>query len=95
MTRGLPDPPRFYLRNCHVVVKPYGWCPLDTLAAELQWLAPDVYRDLSGPLAGLWLVQNDVMFTYRKLHPDDTEDTPSVGWHDIDAEIRRRTAAKK
>lgn len=82
-------PPRFYLRNCHVVTRPYGWCPLVVLAAELRDLAPEVYGDLTPPVAGHWLLDNDVPVRFRRQVEDD-EDTPGVSFYDIDAEIRRR-----
>jgi hypothetical protein len=92
---SLPSPPPWYLRNCHVVTKMYGWTPLDVIAAELMWLDPVTYREMTGPLAGYWLVENNVTYTFRRVNPEDRDETPGAHHIDIDAELRRRDANRK
>jgi hypothetical protein len=86
-------PPRFFLVNCRNIIKPYGWLSFADLVYELRDLDEDIYGNLGGPEAALWLAELGVPFTPGTNA--DGEEVLGVAFHHIDAEIRRRRAAAR
>lgn len=84
----MTGPPRYYLRNCHTIVRPYGWLSYLGLAGELHELDCDVYGHISAAQAAHWLIDLGVPVTVQRF--EDGEDVPGVAFYDIDDEINQR-----